>query len=602
MLTIATFLPCVCALGVKLAVVTLTAGRLRQLARNDLSAWISAWITVQASIVGYFIILSLFNAVSEIAVWGGLAVGLAGLGRGKYLNLFEEVIRILKEVKQAGSACCFFLVFFGFFCCRAAIFQDFSYDAQTYGLVREALWMNYGSVLLHMDSPQLNVFVNEWNGELLALFYGLVAGNIQGFMFGNVEVLLLTFLSVAWLSRQFGASGNRPYWIAGICAVTPACVSLAGTVKGDLLSCVGLILSGGWLTQLRTENRLLATPMMLACLSLSVGSKVTAAYAVLMTAVVAAILVPKDWRSVRYVPFGLLAAGLLSSRYAYNLLLYGNPFQRMERPAPGLETLYGTLAYIAEQSFAFSYHTPGGPQSGYLLAAGAGLTGYFVLISLFVQWSIGGRPSYWRLAAIGTNVLALVAIAYVVPAHPWAFRYFLPSWLVIVVAALSFSSGFAYRPANLLFALFASSCYAVNGTYVFWSGEINANRAFLPALADLNSSETYLDRALLAHPLISQAFRSGNISNFDRSEPLTFVVYQEVNAPVLPVVGSHAQNRLTFVGTPPGQAWTTATAISADFVVFAKPQSPPGTYVVPEGFRTLTNNEFVLIAEPERKH
>jgi hypothetical protein len=93
--------------------------------------------------------------------------------------------------------------------------------------------MNSGSVFNHMPTPQLNLFVNEWNAEINDLGFALFSNDYIGFGFGNLEILLWLFISIVWVTRLVGLSNEWAFVLAAVLGSAPAMVGLACTIKGD---------------------------------------------------------------------------------------------------------------------------------------------------------------------------------------------------------------------------------------------------------------------------------------------------------------------------------------------------------------------------------
>lgn len=221
---------------------------------------------------------------------------------------------------------------------RSLFFYDFTTDAHVYGLPRLAFWLNYSSVFVNMPTPQLNLFVNEWNAELNSLAYGIASGSYLGFGFGNLEVLLLLFATIAWVAMLLGAPLFWALCLAATFGSTPAIIGIATTVKGDLLACVAFMMAFGWLLYIKRGGTSphLAFGMLLLSSILAVGSKISIVLSILVVFAFGIHLmgtagIRSLWRLSVYTKlfFGI-AVFVFSSRFWINGLMYMNPLKRVD--------------------------------------------------------------------------------------------------------------------------------------------------------------------------------------------------------------------------------------------------------------------------------
>jgi hypothetical protein len=501
-------------------------------------------------------------------------------------------------------------VLFAALAVRASIFSDFSWDAQTFGLVRTALWMNYHSILVHMPTVAFTIFVDEWNSELVALTYGLVSGNLQGLMFGNVEILLVCYVAFVWLASRLGAP---PAWAAmvGLVAVTaPVCLGLAGAIKGDLLACGALAMTAGWLTALyASPNRAMAVAMLPTCAALAFGAKVITLPLLLIIGVAAIVLVIRYWQGSRFVvpiALGAMGAAVFLARFELNAIVYGNPLRRIDAESPviGWSTFVGNIEPITHQMLWFGVHAQGTPQFTYILAGGLGLAGFFALLVLAVQWSAGIAPTRERLLILAGAFAAALVMAWLIPWADWTFRFYAPTVLTGVTAILSFPLDRLAKWLRAFVVGFGLLTVLMNAWWMTQPGEANGNRSLEDAIkATLHG--TPLDRALLAQQWITDNFRKG-LPDFDRDAPLTFAVFQDHStAPISPLVGSRAQNRLFLAADIEGLAQLTQS-LHPDFVVIMKRSQhnfmneKTRALFASLGYTWLSDRDLAAIAERDR--
>jgi hypothetical protein len=196
--------PAVLLLALKLLVVTYGSKQFRALAPDGLGAWLSAWIALQAYLFVVMLLASAVHGLNALTIWSAVALAVVIVlwsARGS-----PPLFHASETARTSGIAPWLFAALFIAVTLRASIFSDFTRDGQTYTLVRNAVWMNNHSLLVHMPSPQIAVFVYEWNSDLIAVGYGLVSGNLQGLTFGNIEIFLFCYLAFCWLALRLGAN------------------------------------------------------------------------------------------------------------------------------------------------------------------------------------------------------------------------------------------------------------------------------------------------------------------------------------------------------------------------------------------------------------
>lgn len=575
-------------MALKLAGVTGCAVLLKPYVSSRLSAWLAAWIVLTFATNLAMLLASAFAALTMWFIWlwlGALGAIAVATRRDLYSavggsKLFLPAIPILVVV--------------GVVAVRAFIFADFTWDAQTYGLARLGLWMNYDSILVHMPTNQINVFCNEWNGELLALVYGLASGSIQGLMFGGVEALLVTCLAAVFLARGLGSSIGWASLVGGVVGSTPVVLGMAGMLKGDLLACGALLLAAGWAVSI-ARGQWLSFAMMLAAGALAVGSKVTVAFGMIAICGFGAFMALRVL-SARQICAALGTGGALSliflSRNAINWIVYGNPLIRVrgEDPVPGLDTLVAGLGYVGPMLTQSSVYRAGEPVYGWLLSAGMGFTFILAVAVAVSRWLRGDTWHPASFILILGAAGAVLATAYVLPIHPWSFRYFAP---VVLVASVALMAVHQARTSLRRVALVVTTGVIVwQTTYLGWAGEINGNGSLSWAV-QLLPTISPRDRTLISNPPLKDAYAVDKYA-FDGDTEKTFVVLAEFNRPIAMFLGSRAQNRLILTSTTDELMREVARA-NPDYAVMTKASGGVPTRPELGNYQVEVDNEMVTL-------
>lgn len=558
------------AFFLKILAIAGAARFLNERLRDRLGAWLAAWVFIEALTIALMLAVSPFNALTPLSVWTWLVV-LALLFPASIFRLgwhLRDAASILGRVEPSFAVFGLVLIVFA---ARSLVMWDYTHDAAAYGYPRLAIWMNYGSLLVHMPTPQINIFTNEWNGELNALLYGVSSRSLQGLNFGGVEVLGLTFASSCWLARRLGANQGVAAGAALVITVTPAVLGLSVTVKGDLLACAALIMAASFMTLMRDQDRWpQAGAFAIASLGLAIGSKVSSAsFAVFFAIAVMIAMVPRwrDWRAIASVALGGLMAAVFCARYFINIAMYGDPLNRAggEAAEPGLRTFLENMQVIGTRVFGFFPDAP--PHGTWALSGGLGATGALAAAWLAVWVIKRGEPApRVALILLAISVMGMTAAAYVIPARPWSFRYFLPFLCVSIVILFSCArAGWSAR-ASLLLPIAA----IVNLASVIPPGEIFPRYPHL-RLADHLSGYFNLrpiERALRFHVGTYKLFGVGRLG-LDVRDGKKIVVYNTINTFILPFVGSRAQNRL-FLTETPDQLREAVTRHAPDIIVMTR--------------------------------
>lgn len=525
---------------------------LRKYATSSLDAWLGSWVIIQCATICFMLIASAFGSLNLPVIWAWLAIIALALGlKGLPIQRAKAVISRF-ELWHAPFV--LILILIGL---RALSFFDYTGDAYAYGYTRIAIWMNYQSLFIHMPTPQINIFTNEWNGELVSLLYGLAANDLQGLTFGNFEVLLVLFLSVLRLCLILGCRARFALFISLAITSTPACLGLAATIKGDLLACVGVVLAAAWIVEKRDHTRHFAYTIALpiAALGLAAGSKISSAVAcaVLAIALLRGILPLLTSRATWLALLaGTTLASVFCARYFINIAIYGDPLNRAadEGVKAGLDSFTGNLVTIANRWFSFFPTLP--PFQVWALSGGLGLTGLAVTAYLFLV--LIERPAFTiakhREAATGLalGLCALLLSMALIGPKDWSLRYFLPAICLMLPAIFSFATSSLARKISYALPVLAIGNFAMS----LQPGEIVPNFPNLTPLSNWAAigSMTSVQRALLFHPGTYHVFRIEELGLDQDGPGKSVAILAEINVFLFELVGARAQNRLILTETP----------------------------------------------------
>lgn len=556
---------------------------------DQLSSLIAGWILIQAVQFGVIIGLSTINLLLQ-PYFLAIALLSASLIFWRTRSLAFGLVLIEKSWRNYLPLAAIGFVLLAMWA-RSLFFYDYTWDAQSYGLPRLAIWLNYGTVFIHMPTLQLNLFVNEWNGELNALAYALFSGSYLGFAFGNLEVLLVMFVTIAWVAQLLGSPVFWSICLSAALGSAPAMLGLASTVKGDLLACTAFILAFGWLVSIKRDRfSRLAFGMMALSAALAVGSKISVVSPTFAILVVAIVLIGRDgfqnlWRLSIFAKLGLVAGLLIfSSRFWTNLVVYGNPLKRIdaEQASFSFNHMVGNLELSKDRMFGVWEEMQGNGLM-WALAGSMGWAAWFIVIVALlmlmgVVWRFGRallrhpRPSTimtlengenstdkpfalsntevsarW-LAFVGLAILVTTAAAMTLTeAYPWAFRYFAPGIIVLLlgIGAIAIRTN-TLRWGRSVLAISAALVVATNLAITSRPGEVLPTPHFQALAMEVEQANSPLKRISL---LIKGPYQIAAVEalGLDSGKPLNILVFKDFETSFIPFLGSRAQNKIQTV-------------------------------------------------------
>lgn len=525
------------ALIAKITGVTLWSSVLARRVPDRLTSWLHAWLGVQAAQIAIILCLSAFSALSRtsISIWFAM---LFASGAVAYVLIGRRFER--PSVSQVALFS-FLAVPFLIWIVRCMVLPDFSSDGQAYGTARISIWMNYRTVFVHMPTIMLNIFADEWNGELNALTYAFAAGNLQGEMMGNAEILILSALASAWAAQRFGATRSASIVVGILMGTTPAFVGLAGLTKGDLLACVGVVMAVGMLAEGLTIPAVLLSMVWFAVaggakISVLLGAMIIGAYALW------SVRRQIDRRALMWAAPALALTLIFMSRFVANAFIYHHPFVRVhgEGVDGSIMTLVRNIALIGDRFIGFFPIFPDGHMYPTSVAGGLGLAGWIAVLGLLFGFY---RPLRRHAILAALCVISIIASAYLIPSYLWNFRYFLPFVSVLAIMMLvPVCELITSTKVRFIAIPVAIACAYFNFGATFAPGDISTPGGLEHVLTIAGKPYAQMEMTLFSGiiPEIDPAF-------FDAPPKKTIVVFNELGSLISPLAGSFAQNRLYLV-------------------------------------------------------
>lgn len=545
-------------------------------ALDKFSSLISGWLVIQALQSGVILSLSAIGLLQQ-PYFLAFSLLLASFIYWRTRSLLFDLCYIEKSWQNLLPFIAIVFVLFAMWL-RSLFFYDYTWDAQVYGLPRLVIWLNYSSVFVHMPTQQLNLFVNEWNGEFNALAYGLVAGDYLGFSFGNLEILLVLFVVIAWIAILIGVPVAWGILLSAVFGTSPAIIGLASTVKGDLLACTAFLISLGYLIKIiwGVKSPLLFGMLVLS-ITLAVGSKMSVVLPSLAIITMATVLIGKSginflWRMSYLTKLGLVVGVMIfSSRLWINWAVYGNPLIRIEKAKFSILHMSGNLKLAVDKMFDVVAELQG-EGAMMVLAGSMGGVAWFVVIVVFLllcdTFSRFIRITYYpqlytvtpdkiivdkmtSVKAVFIVLLLIIIISCIASmtlsdALPWAFRYFLPGVMALLLGIGTFAIRLDKSLAidNIL-AIAGVLAVAMNIAITLRPGEVLPVFDFGKMALQLQQTNTPLKRISL---LDNRPYSTSEVDNLGLdARPLKILVLNGLGEPLIQFLGSHAQNKIQTV-------------------------------------------------------
>ncbi|HHT0592300.1 TPA: hypothetical protein ACTXXA_000905 [Legionella anisa] len=442
---------------------------------------------------------------------------------------------------------------------RSLYYYDNTWDAITYGLTRIDFYAHYHNLFINQPTQAINIFSNEWNGELNCLFYLLCVGNEQACSFGNVEIWLLSFLGYSWLSSIFAVPARFRLFSGLMLASTPVILGLATTIKGDLLAITCFAIGLGFTLRLLdkedSQNSALNFLFAYASFGLAMGAKIIVLpFVALVISLLFFIVVFLPNKKNNWLIFlgSVFLFAIANSKYILNYFTFGSFFKHLESPYPSFNNIINNLKGIIQSgsdiSFLFSLH-PGYPVLNYGLGFLAIPILLWFIYSLWLSkhniytYKNLQNHRYWIVIfflGIGFSYLLIN-----LPWYPWCFRYFAPYLLVLVTFIIALPFHFKTRLVfnyyhNKFLVICSAIIIMVNSIFTFLQpGEL------FPVPYNKAIKQSEMERKVARHPYL-WTILNNNLKelNLEKVHNKNILLFNEIGSAVLPFFGENHQNNI----------------------------------------------------------
>ena len=455
----------ICTLGVfilkMIAVLILTA--ILNSYQKQAENFVVAWVTVYLGEIACMIALSFFNMLYMLPLLVCLVCFLLAMFSFTFLLVKKKRIKLpnFKVKEWPDHLLVLFTIMAGFalWCIvRSFVYFDTTPDAQAYGMPRIFIFSTSGSLLTYMNTLSKNIFVNEWNGELNAVFYRVLTGDNISIPFANVEIYIYAMISFICMGKTFLKS--KAVYVSWMVMFLPVTVFLSYTCKGDLLGMVSfplfvLLVLDFWKKSREGKFNFILLVGAIEMGALASGARITNVPAVGLIMIIILLdlfVISKGRISLKQICIGLIAgiASYLAGwfRYILNFIIYGNLFERVdaanEKLAPNLSRFISTSSALLYDVFdSENIFTHKGTM--WALSADAGILGpVFLIAGLTVILFLFPRflsekmyLRYWRETALAIAVVCAIGFMLIsMDYYPWSFRYFASYFITAIIMVM----------------------------------------------------------------------------------------------------------------------------------------------------------------------
>ncbi len=425
---------------------------------------VCGWLISYESLIALMLGLSCFKMVNKT----GLVVGIITIIIGGYVLCYKYSSN---SSKQLGY--CFFrdvaegirnsniieyvigggiILFSIYIIGHNSLFFDSTWDAHTYQIPRIELLTQKETLFVNMTSRAMNIFSNEWNGELNAIFYTIMCSTNQGMFLANAENIIYSFLAVYWFCNKIGLKHNNILMAMLWYCSMPVVVFLAMVVKGDFIAIPFFMITVIWLKEYIETKSQYALFFLIIGGSLAAGSKISLVpfFGLCMVSVIAYLFADNKGNIVKIFQYlvniwkillvGIMSAMIGCARYFLNFIFYGEFFKRVdgERMVLSLQCLkVSLLEMVKTLIFCDNMFTQEGNVNA--LNMDMGIIGVvftlFFLPTAFIyilrHYKAEGNAFWYRFYVwfpiIGSLLFFMSSTTWFI----WSFRYYIP-WIMVI--------------------------------------------------------------------------------------------------------------------------------------------------------------------------
>ena len=204
-----------------------------------------SWLFSYALIISGMIVLSFFKALYDTSLILYLLIIIFILLLINFSRSNSLIGNHKVDLKKSIKGLCFNLLplivlctFFIFLVIRNLNYFDTTDDALTQGMTKLAFIQQHATLFAYYDSWTINIFSNEWLGELNGLFYLILTGDDRMVLMGNTEIFLFIIICLLGLIKTFHYKGNQIILLISYFSTLPVITGLAMTLKTDLISII----------------------------------------------------------------------------------------------------------------------------------------------------------------------------------------------------------------------------------------------------------------------------------------------------------------------------------------------------------------------------
>lgn len=446
----------------KFALIVISASVFYKKTAKIAESFVCGWLVIYTGMIALLLVLSCFNAMDRIWILlgGGICLVTAVIlcrrhGGKQCLHTF--FCDIHDKLRQWNTTS--YIVFGGFLLLALyiighnSLFFDSTWDAHTYQVPRIELFVQKESLFVNMKSEAINIFSNEWNGELNAVFYAILCGTNQGMFLANAENFVYSLLVVYWFCREIGINKvNTVLAMIGYCSM-PVVIFLSMVVKGDFVTIPFFLATVIWLKDYIESRSTYALFFLIAGGALAAGSKISMVpfLGLCFISVVVRLIIESKGKLIKIFQYiasiwkilllSAVCAGVSCARYFLNGFFYGEIFKRVESDNEKVTlswqyfktSMVEMLETLIDSDNIFTQEGSVWALSGDMGMVGSVFVFLFLptmIVWIFKNWKNPDKKNrrlfYVWFPIIGSMLFLMASTIW----WSWSFRYYIP-WMLV---------------------------------------------------------------------------------------------------------------------------------------------------------------------------